>query len=317
MFPIFSYSQTKWKNVDSLFAPLPSSVHVFYTNDSLDGKPNIAYYLVADLKDKDLKFNTDTTLNRRLKPCEFYNKNNQPLVVVNCTFFEFAHHKNLNTVIKNGKVVGYNVGAIAGKGKDTLTYRHPFNSALGISKKREADIAWLFTDSSYKKIYASQRAINAVKDSASKQHSLKFYKKYFNQNNENQDIVFKKWKMKTAFGGGPILIQNGEIKISNKEELKFSSANGLTEKHPRTCIGYTKDNKLIIMVIQGRFKDLAEGASLQQEALLLKNLGCVEAMNLDGGGSSCLLINGKQTIQPSDKEGQRAIPCVFMIDTKK
>jgi exopolysaccharide biosynthesis protein len=46
---------------------------------------------------------------------------------------------------------------------------------------------------------------------------------------------------------------------------------------------------------------------------MLKEVGCIEALNLDGGGSSCLLINGKQTIDPSDKEGQRPVPAVFMI----
>ncbi|MBL7750429.1 MAG: phosphodiester glycosidase family protein, partial [Chitinophagaceae bacterium] len=50
-----------------------------------------------------------------------------------------------------------------------------------------------------------------------------------------------------------------------------------------------------------------------QLAQMLKEIGCTEAMNLDGGGSSCLLINGKETIKPSDKEGQRAVPGVFLI----
>jgi exopolysaccharide biosynthesis protein len=53
------------------------------------------------------------------------------------------------------------------------------------------------------------------------------------------------------------------------------------------------------------------------EAKLLKDIGCIEALNLDGGGSSCLLINGKETIQPSDKEGQRPVPAVMLIKVKK
>ena len=49
--PFFLQAQVRWQNVDSLFAPLPPTVHVFYTNDSIDGKPNIAYYISAELKD--------------------------------------------------------------------------------------------------------------------------------------------------------------------------------------------------------------------------------------------------------------------------
>jgi hypothetical protein len=68
-------------------------------------------------------------------------------------------------VIKDGKLVGYNIHSIPGRGKDTLTYRHPFGSAIGISKKRQADIAWVFTDSTIKLPYAMQWTMDAIKDS--------------------------------------------------------------------------------------------------------------------------------------------------------
>jgi exopolysaccharide biosynthesis protein len=123
-----------------------------------------------------------------------------------------------------------------------------------------------------------------------------------------------RWKMSTAVGGGPVLVQNNAIRISNNEERKFGG-NAINDRHPRTAMGYTKDNILIILVVQGRFPGAAEGASLIHEASILKDLGCVEALNLDGGGSSCLLINGKETIAPSDKI-QRAIPAVFIINSK-
>src|SRR6187399_1201914 len=119
--PVFSYAQLKWTNVDSLYQPLPSSVHVYFTNEPIDTAPFRAFYLIADLKDKKLNFTADTTLGRRFTPTQFYQKNKQPLVVVNCTFFSFATNQNLNVVIKDGKMVGYNIHTIAGRGKDTLT----------------------------------------------------------------------------------------------------------------------------------------------------------------------------------------------------
>ena len=80
-------------------------------------------------------------------------------------------------------------------------------------------------------------------------------------------------------------------------------------------MGYTRNGKLIILVVEGR-NESASGATLGQEAQILKDIGCWEALNLDGGGSSCLLVNGKETIKPSDKEGQRAVPAVFLIRKK-
>ena len=300
------FAQVKWQNVDSLFQPLPQGFHVYYTNDSLDGKPNIAYYAEADLKNKNLIFTTDTTKGRRLTPTQYFERDNKPLLVINCTFFEFAHNSNLNLVVKDGKILSYNHQTINGKGKDTLTYRHTFSSALGIDKKRNADVAWTFTDSSLNNIYATQTIIQPIKDSVED----------FSYNKIKLSNTFTKWDMQTAVGGGPVLLQNGEIKITNNEELKFTGK-AINDKHPRTCIGYTTDGKLIVMVIEGRNKGKAEGATLVQQAKLLQQIGCVEALNLDGGGSSCMLINGKQTIKPSDKDGERPVPAVFLIQAKK
>lgn len=313
----FCLGQLKWQNVDSLFQPLPPSVHVYKTTDQLDGKPNIAYYVEADLKDKNLDFTVDTTYKRRLKPSQFYEKNNQPLLVVNTTFFSFATNQNLNVVIKKGKMIGYNIHTISGKGKDTLTYRHPFGSAIGISKKREADVAWVYTDSSLRFAYATESVFQPVRDSMAIfpfQHFLK----QFPQWDDVTRTGLKKhvrWKMKTAVGGGPVLLQNGDIKITNNEELKFAGK-AINDKHPRTAMGYTGDNKLVILVIEGRNPGKAEGATLIQEAQIFKDLGCREALNLDGGGSSCMLVNGKETIKVSDAGGQRAVPAVFIIRKK-
>jgi exopolysaccharide biosynthesis protein len=70
-------------------------------------------------------------------------------------------------------------------------------------------------------------------------------------------------------------------------------------------------------VVEGRNPGKAEGATLTQLAEMFRQLGCVEALNLDGGGSSCLLVNGKNTIQPSDKEGQRPVPAVFIVEKNR
>jgi len=110
-------AQIKWINLDASFQPLPSSFHVFKSVDSLDEKPNVMYYAIADLKDKNLEFTTDTTYRRRITPDGFYKKNNNPLLVVNCSFFSFATNQNLNIVVKNGKLVSYNEETIPARGK--------------------------------------------------------------------------------------------------------------------------------------------------------------------------------------------------------
>jgi hypothetical protein len=300
--PFTVSAQWNWKNVDSLYQPLPASVHVFMSNTETEGKPNIAYYVSVELKDKTLNLTSQVGNGQRYTPSQYFEKEGHPLLVMNCTFFEFVHNSNLNVVIKDGQLLSYQVHSNAGHAKDTLTYRHPFASAIGITKSRKADVAWLYTDSSSKYAYASQEVIPAFKDSVPN-HTKKEMLQYGH---------FKKWKVATAVGGGPVLLQHGEIAIANNEELKFGGK-AISDKHPRTAMGYTPDGKLILMVIEGRFPGKAEGATLTQEAQMLKALGCIEALNLDGGGSSSLLINGKPTITPTDKEGQRPVPAVFVV----
>jgi hypothetical protein len=304
VFPMIAFAQrpVNWINVDSAYGIKGGSAHLFFTNEKTDSASFRAFYFVADLHDKHLNFTTDTGAGRRLTPAQFYTKNGQPLVVVNGTFFSFETNRNLNIIIKNSKLVSFNA-TVPLKGKDTLMYRHAFGSAIGISKKRNADVAWTFSDSANRYPYALQKPVNAIKDSIH-EHSSGYYATKVKDK-------YARWKMQTAIGGGPVLVQCGEVKISNNEEMKFAGK-AVNDKHPRTAMGYTKDNRLIILVIEGR-SESASGASLITEANILKNLGCMEALNLDGGGSSCMLVNGKETIKPSDKEGERPVPGVFIV----
>ena len=323
MIYLVSNAQLTWKNLDSLYKPLPASVHIYKSADSIDGKPDVVYYVIADLKDKHLNFTTDTTYKRRLTPSQFFEKGNHPLLVVNGTFFSFATNQNLNIVEKNGKLIGYNVHTIAGKGKDTLTYYHSFDGTFGISKNRTPDIAWIYTDSSKKYAFASERVLPFVHDS-NKSPSFDYIKMITARFLDDcSRIIFPFtdlssslgiWKMKTAIGGGPVLVQNNKVQISNNEERKFSGK-AINDRHPRTAVGYTNDNKIIILVAEGR-SETASGLTLTQEAKILVDLGCEEALNLDGGGSTCMLVNGKQTNKPSDKEGERPVPSVFIIERK-
>jgi hypothetical protein len=297
-----------WENLNSVYGDLPLGVNVYRTTTPLNGKPNIAYYLEADLDARQLVFTTDTGKGQRYTPSQFYDRASRPLVVVNGTFFAFEDNRNLNLVVRDGKVVAHNTPSVAGRGEDTMKYFYPMRGAIGITRKRRADVAWIFSDTSRRFPYAIQT------------HPVKFFG--FKADPELADVKkitaaanvkLKKWKkIETAIAGGPILVQEAKIAISNEEEMMFAGK-AIADKHPRTAMGYTKAGKLIIMVIQGRAPGEAEGATLIQEANMLLSLGCYEALNLDGGGSSCMLVNGKETIKPSDAAGQRPVPAVLMI----
>lgn len=93
--------------------------------------------------------------------------------------------------------------------------------------------------------------------------------------------------------GGPFLIKDGEIYIDAAEE-KLTSVSG---RNPRTLLGYTKENELIIATVDGREKG-SIGMSLNEAAKFMLKLGCINAINLDGGSSSVMYLNGKITNKP-------------------
>jgi hypothetical protein len=305
-----------WQNNSSDFGPLPSGMEVYSFEGMYQNKPFRAFYVTADPRSGSLQMEHDTTQNRRLTPAGFYDKNDHPVLVVNTSFFSFKDNLNLNIIVNRGRLLAYNQHTLAGRGADSGLYYHPFVSALGISNKGEMDVAWTFTATNKRKPYATQlpprlridsnNTIN-LKTARTVQTTLTCFV-------SNKSILHK-WKMQTVVGGGPVLVQNSTITITNNEERKFAGK-AIHDAHPRTAIGYTKEGKLIVLVIEGRNPGIAAGATLTETAELLVQLGCIEALNLDGGGSSCMLINGRETIRPSDKEGQRAVPAAMIWKVK-
>ena len=109
--------------------------------------------------------------------------------------------------------------------------------------------------------------------------------------------------------GGPYLVKNNEVYVDMTAE-KLSSIGG---RNPRTAIGYTKDNNLIMLTADGR-EGASIGLTLIELANLMKELGCVNAMNLDGGGSTVMYVNGQVVNHPQEKGG---IPLSHTLTVRK
>ena len=107
-----------------------------------------------------------------------------------------------------------------------------------------------------------------------------------------------------------------------KEIFDCGGLQGLA-RHPRTAIGATEDGKLVIVVCDGRNKRGSAGMTLPELADKMISLGCVEAINLDGGGSSTFVgREGRVLNMPSDTPGttaqdvalrERSVPTAVII----
>lgn len=108
---------------------------------------------------------------------------------------------------------------------------------------------------------------------------------------------------------GPGLIKDGEIAVSENEEVGRAKAS-----NPRTAIGMISPLHYIIVVSDGRTSE-SEGLTLYELADVMKEAGCIQAYNLDGGGSSTLWFKGDIINNPTDgrKISEREVSDIVYI----
>ena len=110
--------------------------------------------------------------------------------------------------------------------------------------------------------------------------------------------------------GVPQLIRNGKIEITWEQEK--SNKAFVETRHPRTAVAKLKDGKFLMLTADGR-SDASAGLDLNDLAAYLLELGAVDAMNLDGGGSTTMFLGGKVVNKPSDAEGERKVSDVLVV----
>ena len=114
----------------------------------------------------------------------------------------------------------------------------------------------------------------------------------------------KYWHVRDAIHAGPVLIANGMIDVTVEEEVFFNTP--IAGVQPRSAIGYTKENELILMVVDGRQPD-SRGVYLEELAIMMKQFNCIEALNLDGGGSSAMVADSRLLNRPGGRTFQREV----------
>ncbi len=103
----------------------------------------------------------------------------------------------------------------------------------------------------------------------------------------------------TALGGGPVLVRHGRRQQIEPPSLDSYASSSMLERHPRGALGWN-DRQFFLVEVDGRQPGLSVGMTLEELAAYLTELGCEEAMNLDGGGSATLWFEGQVRNRPCD-----------------
>ncbi len=105
-----------------------------------------------------------------------------------------------------------------------------------------------------------------------------------------------------AVGGGPVLVQNGKVAAIPHDEIR----------HPRGALGCSKDY-FFFVVVDGRRPGISDGMTIKELAREMASWKCEEAMNVDGGASAMLWIDGKIMNLPSENRERPNANSLFVL----
>jgi hypothetical protein len=106
-----------------------------------------------------------------------------------------------------------------------------------------------------------------------------------------------------AVGGAPLLLRDGAF---------VNECNSGCGRVPRTGVGVTARGRILLVVVDGRKPRWSLGPTVGEFARIMRDLGAVTALNLDGGGSSTMVVNGEVVNRPADGR-ERAISNAIVI----
>jgi exopolysaccharide biosynthesis protein len=271
---------------------LPKSIRVFEGKSAgASGEAFTVWRVDMDSSDKDLRFLPFVSSDASgREPASVQAQKAGALVAVNGGYFDMAGSpaKTYSLVLQNGKVLRENIGLVMRGARQYFVTR----SALCIDKNGKLSIAWIHHHNG--KIYQFENPLSFVagKDAPAVEYA-------------------NEWNVENAIGGGPRLIQNGQERITYDEEVFLGAGFPNEANYSRCAVGFTRSNKLIFLVTDSNPPENT-GLSLHQVAQMFLQLGCVEAINLDGGGSETLVVNGKVLNRPSDGS-ERPVTSIFAV----
>lgn len=285
-----------WTNVNADYGTLPTYMNIYKSPEILAEKTAVAYIVVADMSQAifniygDVSYSDDaqgygsTTVKT---PLEIYSEENFPVIINGGLFFwdnssvQGGFYYSQNLVIRDSQLLSPNQNYYS---EDWITLWYPTIGAFCQMEDGTFKATWTYYTSSGINYFYPAPADNSISKDPLDIPSATFPE------------GASELKAKTAIGGVSVLIHDGAIKNTYVQEMLDVAADS---DQPRSAIGITSDNKMIVFACEGREATVGSvGLTTADVARILKELGCVEALNLDGGGSSCLLVNGKETIKP-------------------
>lgn len=284
-----------------------------------NGSKCLGYYAVVDFTaNPSLRFRPQHGAAK--KPSEHFETfrasgDGTPYVAVNGGFFN-SSLQSLSLLIAGGDVRSLALQDDYIWKPEPAVRFFPVRAALGQMADGSFDAAWVYC---MKEEFDHPYAFPSALDNDEKT------KTFMDTPPTPQTDGARRWQPYYAIGGGPMLVHGGKNVAEENYWKEVFDCGGLAglSRQPRTAIGLTQEGKLVLVVCDGRNKRGSVGYTLSELADKLISLGCVEGINLDGGGSSTFVGKDAEVLNmPSDTPGttlegvtvkERSVPTVIII----
>lgn len=120
-------------------------------------------------------------------------------------------------------------------------------------------------------------------------------------------------RIEHSVGGGGRILENGVPVSDSTNARERIGVVFLKSRHPRTFVAMNRDTTLLYLcTVDGR-QPASVGMSFDEMAQFLLHIGAWDAVNLDGGGSTAMVVEGRVVNSPSDKTGERAVANTLQV----
>lgn len=269
-------------------------VKVFKTTSQLDGRNFNAWYAIADPAEVDFRVLYPETVGSKKTVASQAEAASDCLALINGAIYG---NYNIGVIITEGSMTQQWHGEIEGCywATDNQLYQIT-RPIIGIDKNGKAGAYWVGVPQQGTFYYYDRP-----------QPSVTGQAKYGKVSASSPAPAID-WDPYYAISCGPMVLYDGKVCADNSmvddthyyTNFECWDESGVYSAHPdRTAVGITEDGKIVLFICDGRI-DASQGAYIKELGPIMKSIGCVHAMNLDGGGSTGMWINGSGMINHKD-----------------
>ena len=284
--------ELKWEK--QTYAGLPDDVEVYKTTSKLNDRNFSAWYAVADPSKVDFRVLYPETVGAKKTVASQAEAAGDCLALINGAIYG---NYNIGVIITEGKMTQQWHGEIEGCYWATNSQLYQLTRPIiGVDKDGKAGAYWVGVPQQGTFYYYDRPQPNVVGQAK------------YGKVTATSPVPAVSWEPYYAISCGPMVLYDGLVCADNSmvddthyyTNFECWDESGVYSAHPdRSAVGVTADGKIVLFICDGRI-DASQGAYIKELGPIMKSIGCVHAMNLDGGGSTGMWLNGAGMINYKD-----------------